>query len=216
MIAVIDYGMGNLQSVAKALEFLGARVKLCSSPKDLENASKIVLPGVGAFGDAVRELKRRGLYTCLREKLENEDIYFLGICLGLQLLFERSEESKGVKGLGVFKGTCKIFPKRVKIPQIGWNSVKTMDEGPFDYAQGRRGTRDERCPLLKGIPSGSHFYFCHSYYVAPQDKNIIAATSNYGKDFTAVIQQGNIFGVQFHPEKSQALGLKVLTNFINI
>ena len=208
MITVIDYGMGNLRSVVKALESWGASVKLSSLPKDIEKAEKLVLPGVGAFGDAVKELKRLKLFDCLRQKLKDEQTPFLGICLGLQLLFAKSQESKGTEGLSIFEGTSRLFPKSVKVPHIGWNNVKTMDDG--------RWMMDERCPLFQGVSDNSHFYFCHSYYVVPSDKGIIAATTNYGTEFVSVIWQDNIFGVQFHPEKSQCLGLKVLKNFISL
>jgi len=208
MIVVIDYGMGNLRSVTKALESLGASVVLSSYPKDIENAQKLVLPGVGAFGDAVKELKKRNLFNCLKERIKDKEVNFLGICLGLQLLFEKSDESKGIKGLGILKGTSRPFPNSVKVPHIGWNNVKTRDEG--------RRTMDERCPLFRDIPDNSYFYFCHSYYVVSRDKGIIAATTNYGRDFASVIWKDNIFGVQFHPEKSQAIGLKVLENFISL
>ena len=205
-IVVIDYGMGNLRSVAKALESLGASVVLSSHSKDIEKAEKLVLPGVGAFGDAVKELKKRNLFNCLKERIKDKEVNFLGICLGLQLLFEKSDESKGIKGLGILKGTSRPFPNSVKVPHIGWNNIKVKGK--------RLKVKGNICPLLRGIPDDSFFYFCHSYFVVPQDKTIIAATTNYGRDFASVIWKDNIFGVQFHPEKSQAIGLKILENFL--
>lgn len=215
MIVVIDYGMGNLRSVTKALQSLGAPVKLSSKTGDLEKARKIVLPGVGAFGDAVKELKRLKLFDCLRQKLKDEQTPFLGICLGLQLLFAKSQESKGTEGLSIFEGTSRLFPKSVKVPQIGWNNIKVKGPCLSGRQEGSK-VKGNICPLLKDIPDNSYFYFCHSYFVVPKDKDIITATTDYGQEFASVIWQDNIFGVQFHPEKSQSVGLKILENFIRI
>ena len=199
MIVVVDYGMGNLRSVAKALTKVGAKVKVSAQPADIRKAKKIVLPGVGAFGDAVQELKKRGLFYPTIKEVKNGKP-FLGICLGMQLLFEKSSENPRVKGLCLVKGSVKRFSKKVKIPQIGWNQVRV-----------RKGS-----PLFKGITNNSYMYFCHSYYVVPKDKKVVAAKTHYNVYFTSVIHNKNIFGVQFHPEKSQELGLKVLRNFVKL
>ena len=201
MITVIDYGLGNLTSVYNALKFLGAKAKVSESPDDLKKAKKIVLPGVGSFKDAVAGLKKRGLFEPLRELLKTGKAY-LGICLGLQILFELSEEG-GAGGLGVLKGEVKRFSReeKVKIPHIGWNRV---DHGQYESGRG----------IMEGIESGSYFYFDHSYYAEPDDKNVVMATTDYGKNFVSAIRSGDIYGVQFHPERSQALGLKLLGNFV--
>lgn len=207
MTAIIDYGMGNIHSVQKALESLGAKTLVTNEPKELEDCRAIVLPGVGAFGDAVSQLKKRDLLRALNEHIKRKKI-FLGICLGMHILFEASEESPKAKGLGVFKGRVKKFEvkKVIKVPHIGWNQLKV---GSGLRAQGQ-------CPLLKDVPDNSYVYFCHSYYPAPKDKQIVAATSDYGVEFPAVIWQDNIYGVQFHPEKSQEVGLRILKNFVEL
>jgi len=199
-IIVIDYGLGNLASVYNALIFLGARPKISSSPHDVEGADKLVLPGVGACGDAVRGLQKRALTAPLKKFLASGKPY-LGICLGLQILFEVSDEG-GAMGLAVFKGRVRRFPKEsgIKIPHIGWNRVTESD--------------GEKGGLMKGIDANSYFYFDHSYYAEPVDRNIIGATTDYGINFTSMIRKGAVYGVQFHPERSQKLGLKVLKNFI--
>jgi imidazole glycerol-phosphate synthase subunit HisH len=214
MIAIIDYGMGNLRSVQKALEIVGAKTKLTSEARDIEKADKIVFPGVGAFGEAMAELKKRKLVDPLKSAIGDGKI-FLGLCLGLQLLFEKSEEDPGVKGLCVLEGESKRFKfkreegggKRevLKVPHMGWNSIK-------------RTTNDERraTKLLAGIPNGSYMYFVHSYYVKPKDKTIALTTTDYGIDFVSGIHKDNIYAFQFHPEKSQGLGLKILENFVRL
>jgi glutamine amidotransferase len=207
MIAVIDYGMGNLRSVQKALEEAGAKTRVTSDPAVLRRCDKLVLPGVGAFGDAMKELRRRGLVDPIKNAIADGKI-FLGLCLGLQLLFEKSEEAPGVKGLSVLKGEVKRFrfPKNgLKVPHMGWNSVETGSSG-----QGP-GSR-----ILKGIPDGSYVYFVHSYYVKPKDKKAVLTTTDYGMDFVSGVCRDNIYGLQFHPEKSQALGLKLLENFVKL
>ena len=207
MIVVIDYGMGNLRSVAKALERAGANeVKLSSDAGIIQQADKVVLPGVGAIKEAMRELKRLGLIKVINKNIFKKP--FLGICLGLQLLFERSEEGGRVRGLGVFKGTVRRFPDKLKVPHMGWNQIKVK-------RQNAKGKTKER-GILKNISDGSYFYFCHSYYAAPQDKNIIAATTDYGLEFASAIRKDNLFACQFHPEKSQSLGLKLLKNFVEL
>lgn len=198
---VIDYGLGNLASVYNALIFLGASAKISASPRDIEKADKLILPGVGAFGDAIGGLEKRGLIAPLKKALKAGKPY-LGICLGLQILFEKSEES-GVKGLGIFKGEVKrLRAKRgIKVPHIGWNTVRFT-------------IRDLR--FTNGIKDGSYFYFDHSYYAEPKDKSVVAATTDYGLDFASMICKDNIYAVQFHPERSQDLGLRLSENFINL
>jgi glutamine amidotransferase len=199
MIAIIDYGMGNLRSVSKALEYLGASCKLCSKGKDLARAKKVILPGVGAFGDAMKELSARGFIGPIGELVARKT-KLMGVCLGLQLFFEKSEESPGVKGLGVFKGAVRKFrSKNVKIPHMGWNDLKDL----------------KKHPLLKGISNGEYFYFVHSYFGTPAMKSLTLASCKYGReDFPAVIGNGHVFATQFHPEKSQESGLRILKNFI--
>lgn len=225
MIAVIDYGMGNLGSVSKALEFLGGDVVVTQKGSDLKKADKIVLPGVGAFRDAMDALAKLNLITPLKEEIVSKKIY-LGICLGLELLFEKSEEGSGCEGLGILKGDVVRFSASggqaagLKVPQIGWNQVRV--------------TNDD-CPLFQGIDSNAFFYFVHSYYVRPKDSGIIAAVTEYGGEFipleiskkltgeaksltgfTSMVWRDNIYAVQFHPEKSQKMGLKFLENFMRL
>jgi len=207
MIAVIDYGMGNLRSVQKALEAAGAKTKVTSDPEVLKACRKIVFPGVGAFGEAMAELGRRRLIEPLKDAIA-EGKPFLGLCLGLQLLFEKSAEAPGVKGLCVFKGSVKKFKfkeRGLKVPHMGWNS---MDRG--SKAAGKRPD------ILSGVPVGAHMYFVHSYYVEPKDKKIVITTTDYGIKFVSGIAKDNVYGFQFHPEKSQALGLKILKNFVSL
>ena len=208
MIAIIDYGMGNIHSVRKALELYGAKVLVINNPKDLKNCDKAVLPGVGAFDDAMLALKKQDLISAIKEHIENKKV-FLGICLGMQLLFAESQEAAGAQGLGILKGKVLRFPDRcgIKVPQIGWNQIKIQN--PKSKIQ-------NVCPLLKDIPDNSYVYFCHSFYPAPEDENVIAATTDYGINFSSIIWQDNIYGAQFHPEKSQAIGLKMLENFVNL
>jgi glutamine amidotransferase len=202
MIAIIDYGMGNIHSVQKALESYGAKTTVTNQPQVLEDCDKVVLPGVGAFSDALEELKGHLLIASLIEHIKNKRT-FLGICLGMQLLFNESEEAPGKNGLGIFGGEVKKFPdkKSLLVPHMGWNQLKKVASG---------------CPLLKGIPESSYVYFCHSYYPEVLDQDIIAATTDYGLDFPAVIWKDNIYGVQFHPEKSQEIGLRMIKNFVQL
>lgn len=205
MLAIIDYGMGNLRSVSKALEAAGAsEVRIVSRPEEIIKADKIVLPGVGAMGEAISALRKLNLIDPVKESILRKP--FLGICLGLQLLFAESEEGGRVRGLGIFKGKVKRFSGRLKVPHMGWNQIK------------RRTTKDGRLttesPILEGIPDNSFFYFCHSYYVVPEDKSIIASTTGYCKEFVSSISKDNLFACQFHPEKSQAAGLRLLKNFV--
>lgn len=198
MIALIDYGMGNLLNVSKALEAVGGDVRIVDTPSDIEQASALVLPGVGNFGNGIENLKARRLIDPIISAI-NSKKPFLGICLGLQMLFEQSEEAPDKKGFGVLKGKVVRLPdKGLKIPHMGWNSVDFVKENPF----------------FNGIPTGTYFYFVHSYYVKPTDAELIIGTTNYGIEFTACIVRDNILATQFHPEKSQNAGLQILMNFV--
>jgi glutamine amidotransferase len=199
MIAIIDYGMGNLRSVSKALEHLGCSYKLCTKGGDLGQASQVILPGVGAFGDAMKELKARGFIGPIGELLKRKT-KLMGVCLGLQLFFEKSEENPGIPGLGILKGAVRKFrSSNVKIPHMGWNNLKIL----------------KKHPMLEGIESGDYFYFVHSYFGKPKTQSLMLANCHYGReDFAAAIGNDHIFATQFHPEKSQAKGLRILKNFI--
>ncbi|HTL70607.1 MAG TPA: imidazole glycerol phosphate synthase subunit HisH [Candidatus Eisenbacteria bacterium] len=196
-IVIVDYGMGNLRSVQKAFEKNGARAIVTADPRQIERAGKIVLPGVGAFTHAMRELKKRRLAAPLRRKILSGTPY-LGLCLGLQLLFDRSEEGARVAGLGVIPGRVRKFRTDLKVPHMGWNTVST-----------RKG-----CPLFKGASRGDHFYFVHSYFGDPEDKTWIAGRTRYGRQFCSAVWKGNVFATQFHPEKSQTAGLRLIRNFV--
>jgi len=197
MIAVLDYDAGNIRSVTKALESLGAEVRVTGAPQDIEAADSVVLPGVGAFGRAVRSLEAKGLMQPLRGAIRGGKP-FLGLCLGMQLLYERSEENPDAAGLGVIPGRVVRFPRGLKVPHLGWNRV---------FQKGNAGPWNE-------IPDGSFFYFAHSYFGVPSDAAVISGETEYGVTFAAAIRLNNVFGVQFHPEKSQKWGLKLLANFI--
>jgi glutamine amidotransferase len=206
MIVVIDYGMGNLRSVYKAAQFLNFSLKISDSAAIIKKAKKIIFPGVGNFGQAVYELKKRKIFEVLKEQI-NKGIPFLGICLGMQLLLEESEEAKGVKGLAVIKGKVKLFSnKKMIVPHMGWNEVTQSV---------KRKAQSEK-DLFRGIKDRSYFYFAHSYYCKPKDKNVILTTTNYGIKFISSLHKDNIWAVQFHPEKSQKLGLKVFKNFLDL
>ncbi|MDI6759098.1 MAG: imidazole glycerol phosphate synthase subunit HisH [Candidatus Omnitrophota bacterium] len=213
MIAIVDYGMGNIHSVNKALQISGAKTIIINKPADIQLCDKLVLPGVGAFDDAILELKKQRLIKALLAHIKLKKP-FLGICLGMQILFEVSEEAAQAKGLGVLKGVVKRFQshKDLKVPHIGWNQIKTVNL-PINSAVQRK---SKKCPLLKDIPNGSYAYFCHSYYPEPEDKNVIAALTDYGINFASCVWKDNVYGVQFHPEKSQIIGLKILENFVNL
>ena len=201
MIAIIDYAMGNLRSVENAFLHSGAKdVCITSSAKDLDKADKIVLPGVGAFDDAMSELEKQGLVSVIKEQIAQKKP-FLGICLGLQLLLETSQEAKINNGLGILKGQVVKFSAKSgqKVPHMGWNDLKVV---VLD------------CPLLNGISGDEQVYFCHSYYPAPVEARTVAATTEYGVDFASVVWLDNVYGVQFHPEKSQDVGMRILKNFI--
>ncbi|MCM8778298.1 MAG: imidazole glycerol phosphate synthase subunit HisH [Candidatus Omnitrophica bacterium] len=200
MIAIVDYKMGNLRSIAKAFEVMGAEVLITAQGEDLKNAQAIVLPGVGAFGQGMRHLREQGIAPVLKEEIDKGKP-FLGICLGMQLLFSYSEEQGRHRGLDIIKGRVECFPKNLKVPHIGWNQIKIKNQ-------------ESKIKILEGIPNGAYFYFVHSYYVVPENKEIILAKTDYGIEFPSVIQKDNILGVQFHPEKSQELGLKFLENFL--
>jgi glutamine amidotransferase len=196
MIGIIDYGAGNLLSVKKALEYLGEKPRIIHSQKDLEGMEKLILPGVGAFQSAIENLKSRGIYEDIREWLVS-DRPFLGICLGMQLLFEESEESGEAKGFEIFRGKVLRFKER-KVPQIGWNQVSIR----------------KRSRMMDGIGDGSFFYFLHGYFVEAVDEEITVGETEYGITYSSVIEKSNIFAVQFHPEKSGKNGLKLLQNWI--
>ena len=196
MIAIIDYGMGNLRSVQKAVEFLGFAAEIVEEPERLSEATHLVLPGDAAFGDAMRNLRAAGWDQAIVEGIAAKKP-FLGICVGLQLIFSESEEMGQHSGLGIMPGKCVRFPVTERVPQIGWNQVAIK--------------RD--VPLLAGVPEGSFFYFVHSFYVETANESDCVATTDYGLDFTSIAGDGRVFGVQFHPEKSQAHGLRLLDNF---
>ena len=198
MISIIDYGMGNLRSVQKAFEKLGTPAEIVTRPDQVRAATKLVLPGVGAFRDAIHELDRLELVEPIREYIR-ADKPFLGICLGLQLLFDVSYEDGEWPGLGVLPGEVVRFPVMadLKVPHMGWNTLQ-----PVGSPQ-----------LLAGLPADASVYFVHSYYVVPRDESVIAARTEYGVPFTSMIARGNLFATQFHPEKSQKVGLKLLENF---
>jgi len=198
-IAVVDYGAGNLTSVSKALELTGAEVTVTSEGKIIEKADGVVLPGVGSFGDAINRLRDLGLVPVLEDGFRKNKP-FLGICLGFQMLFTESEEEGRHLGLNWFPGQVKKFRHGFKIPQVGWNRVRRVKENP----------------LLAGVPDQSFFYFVHSYYVDPEEDGIVAARTDYGGDFVSMIRHGNIFAMQFHPEKSGDLGQLVLRNFYQL
>ena len=200
MIAIVDYGMGNLRSVKKAFESLGFLPTVTRNPEEILNSDGLVLPGVGAYGDCMENLEDFGLVDPIKSFI-NTGKPFLGICLGLQLLFEKSEESPGVNGLGILKGRVVRFPRfdeqRLKVPHMGWNQVEV----------------ERSLPILKDIRSGSWFYFVHSYFPEPENSSVIVGKTQYGIEFISAIERDNIFACQFHPEKSSTLGLKILQNF---
>jgi glutamine amidotransferase len=194
-IGIIDYGAGNLRSISNGFLRVGAKTGVVSTSAQIRASDALVLPGVGNFGDAM--LKLKGVSDPIEEKIE-EGAPFLGLCLGIQVLFDSSEEAPGVKGFGILKGTCKRFPGTVgKIPHMGWNSIKIERESP----------------LLEGISDGDYFYFVHSYYAKPKE-NVVAASCDYGLSFPAVAVRDSVFACQFHPERSGEKGLRILGNFV--
>jgi glutamine amidotransferase len=196
LIAIVDYGVSNLRSVQKALEKVGAEAAITDDAAAIRQADGVLLPGVGAFGDAMEVLNRRGLAAALRDVFK-AGTPLLGICLGMQLLFEESEEMGLHRGLGFLPGRVIRFGTGLKVPLIGWNQVHPLRTDG----------------LLNGVQEGDYAYFVHSYYVVPSDAAIISGTTDYGVDFASVIEQERVFGIQFHPEKSQDVGLRILGNF---
>ena len=205
MVAIIDYDAGNIKSVEKAFEYLGASTIVTRDPKEIFSADRVVLPGVGAFGDAMRRLSQYDLIPTIKEVVSKE-LPFMGICLGQQLLFDSSEEADGVSGLGILRGKLCRIPETdsqgnsYKIPQIGWNSLKFPRQGR----------------LFKGIDQDSYVYFVHSYYLHAEDRNIVTATCDYNVQVDASVESGNVFACQFHPEKSADVGMQILKNFLEI
>ncbi|MDO8536483.1 MAG: imidazole glycerol phosphate synthase subunit HisH [Candidatus Omnitrophota bacterium] len=203
MIVVIDYGMGNLHSVRKALEVVGAKAGVSARAEDILKADKIVFPGVGSFGEAMKELNKRKLAKPIKDAIFAGKP-FLGLCLGLQLLFEKSEEAPGVRGLGVLKGDVKRFRvKGLKVPHMGWNQVSKCQSAKVSK-------------IMNGVLDGSYMYFVHSYFVLPKDKKVVLTKTSYGIDFASGVCKDNVCAFQFHPEKSQTLGLKILQNFVRL
>ncbi|MFA9463752.1 MAG: imidazole glycerol phosphate synthase subunit HisH [Velocimicrobium sp.] len=201
MIVIVDYDAGNLKSVEKALESLGQNVLVTRDAEEILKADKVILPGVGSFGDSMEKLHRYNLVDTLK-KVADKGTPFFGICLGLQLLFESSEESKGIEGLSILKGKITKIPSKdgLKIPHMGWNSLSI-----------KPGTK-----LFQGIEENSYVYFVHSYYLTAEDEGVVAATTNYSTNIHAAIEKNNIFACQFHPEKSSEVGLRILENFANL
>ena len=199
MIAIIDYGVGNLFSVEKALQAAGAEVRVTGSRDDVQAAEKLVLPGVGAFGDCMEEFTRSGLAPVLKERVA-AGVPLLGICVGLQILFEDSEESPGVPGLGLIKGHVRrITAPGLKVPHMGWNAIEPTREKSY---------------LFRELELPSYVYFVHTYHAVPDERSVISSVTNYGTELTASVQQGNIQATQFHPEKSGDVGLAILRNFV--
>lgn len=201
MIALVDYGAGNLRSVYNALRYAGATVQRVTRPEELGSANGVVLPGVGAFDDCLNAMERAGLVDACRQFIRSGRP-FLGICVGYQALFERSEEfNSRAPGLGIFKGSVVRFNPSygLKIPQIGWNQVEIVKP---------------ECPLFRGVPSGSYVYFVHSYFPVPEDSSVVAGWTTYGDKFASVVWHENVVATQFHPEKSQEIGLRMLRNFV--
>lgn len=197
-ITIIDYRMGNIKSVENSFKNSGATVKVTSDPEVIRSADAVVLPGVGAYRDAYNNLEKMGLIEPIYANIRKKP--FLGICLGMQLLFEYSLENGKNRGLGIFKGFVDRIPPGVKIPHIGWNQLEIKKESK----------------LLKDIKSGENFYFVHSYHIVPEDKSLISSTTDYGTDLVASIEEDNIFGFQFHPEKSSTIGQQLIKNFISL
>ena len=201
MIALIDYDAGNTRSVEKALNFLGEESLLTRDREALLRADKVILPGVGNFGEAMENLNRYGLISVIHEIVEKKSP-FLGICLGLQLLFEESQEAPGIPGLGILKGKILKIPagEGLKIPHMGWNSLELKNQGR----------------LFAGIPEGAYVYFVHSYYLRAQEREIVKASARYGVEIDASVEKDNVFACQFHPEKSSGIGLAILKNFVDL
>jgi len=206
MIAIVDYGMGNLKSVENSALFLGKKVKVSGSPATIKKAKRIIFPGVGHFGRAIKELKKRKLLCILKKRIV-EGVPFLGICLGMQLLLEKSQEAPSLKGLGIIKGEVKKFTgQKLIVPHMGWNQI----------ILNKKSRQSKNRVLFKGINDGSFFYFAHSYYCKPKNSKAVLAATSYGSKFASALHKDNVWAVQFHPEKSQKLGLKVFNNFLKI
>ena len=201
MIAIIDYDAGNIKSVEKALQKLGAEVVITKDAQEILQADKVILPGVGAFGDAMTNLNKYGLVEVIHQVVK-KGTPFLGICLGLQLLFERSDETPGVDGLGILKGEILRIPEKenLKIPHMGWNSLHLQNKGR----------------LFKNLPEQPYVYFVHSYYLKAKDEEIVKATTDYSVNIHASVEKDNVFACQFHPEKSSDVGLQILKNFVEL
>ena len=205
MVAIIDYDAGNIKSVEKAFEYLGAQTLVTREPSKIYKADRVVLPGVGAFGDAMSRIREYGLEPVIKE-VTSKEVPFIGICLGQQLLFDRSDESDGAVGLGILRGAIRRIPdtdalgNSYKIPQIGWNSLRFPNKGR----------------LFKGIEEGAYVYFVHSYYLDSEDKSIVTATTDYNVTVEASVEKGNVFACQFHPEKSSEVGMQILDNFLKV
>lgn len=201
MIAIIDYDAGNIKSVEKALQKLGAEVVITKDAEVILGADKVILPGVGAFGDAMSNLHRYGLVDVIHQVIEKGTPFF-GICLGLQLLFERSDETPGVEGLGILKGEILRIPDKedLKIPHMGWNSLHLQNGGR----------------LFQGLEEECYVYFVHSYYLKAEEEEIVKATTDYSVNIHASVEKGNVFACQFHPEKSSDVGLRILKNFVEL
>lgn len=195
-IAIVDYGMGNLRSVEKAFEFIGAKAEITDNAEEIMNSRGILLPGVGAFPDAMENIKKQGFDKVLKEAVKN-GTPLMGICLGMQLLFEESDEVRVTEGLGFLKGKIKKFEVDLKIPHMGWNDL----------------IMDKSCEILKDVKEGSYVYFVHSFYAEIQEEGVLNAHSFYGIDAPVVVSKGNVFGLQFHPEKSGEPGMQMLKNF---
>ena len=202
MIGVIDYGAGNLKSVCNSLSAMKAKAKLVKSPEDLCEVTSIIFPGVGSFGDSAQPLEEQKLSTPLK-KWSIEDRPFLGICIGFQMLFETSDESPEAMGLGILPGKVVRFDQKesLKIPHMGWNKIIIKQKSD---------------PIWEGLDEASHFYFVHSFYPKPDENKIIASTTPYGYEFTSSVRRGNLFATQFHPEKSQGAGLRLIRNFLSL
>ncbi len=195
-IAIVNYNMGNIKSVENAFRKIGAEIKVTSDPEVINSSSAIVLPGVGAFKDAINNLKDLKLLDVIKENINKK--LFLGICLGMQLLYEYSMEDGKSRGLGVLKGFVGKIPSVVKVPHMGWNQIKIINKNN---------------KLFSDIDNGENFYFIHSYHIIPENRNVISSVTDYGIEIVSSIEKGNIYGFQFHPEKSSTIGLKILNNF---
>lgn len=199
MIVIIDYGMGNLRSALRGIEKVGGEARIIQSPSEMIGADAIVLPGDGAFGHAMQNLRSANWVSPIKQAVA-DGVPFLGICVGMQLLFESSEEMGQHEGLGIFVGNVKRFPVGLKVPQMGWNQLHIQQSNP----------------LLLDVQNDGYAYFVHSYYCSPHDASVTLATTDYGVDFTSIVGRDNVWGTQFHPEKSQVVGLKILENFVKL